>query len=154
MTMQLVIGVGSSFLQELVQQTVNAGDIGQLATVMVGVIILAVIAHQLPKMVAGMVTGGGYGGHVGSVGVMTMGRGLTWSGPFLSSSAFALKESSSAGVKSACRKVPLTPVFFSGVLSAGCSQRVLEFFLFVPTLPVSGRAGRARHLGNKAAEDP
>ena len=38
-----------------------------------GVIILAVIAHQLPKMVAGMVTGGGgYGGHVGGMGVMTM----------------------------------------------------------------------------------
>ena len=39
---------------------------------MVGVIILAVIAHQLPGMVAGMVTGGGYGGHVGGMGVMTM----------------------------------------------------------------------------------
>ena len=51
--MQLVIGVGSSFLEELVQQTGNTGDIGQLATVMMGVIILAVIAHQLPKMVAG-----------------------------------------------------------------------------------------------------
>ena len=25
---------------------------------------------------------------------------------------------------------------------------------FVPTLPVSGRGGRALHLGNKAAEDP
>jgi type IV secretion system protein TrbL len=71
-TSDWAIGVGSSFLQELVQQTGNTGDIGQLATVMVGVIILAVIAHQLPKMVAGMVTGGGYGGHVGGVGVMTM----------------------------------------------------------------------------------
>jgi len=28
------------------------------------------------------------------------------------------------------------------------------FFSFVPTLPVSGRGGRALNLGNKAAEDP
>jgi Ca2+/H+ antiporter len=52
MTMQLVISVGSSFVQKLVEQTGNSGDIGQLATVMVGVIILAVIAHQLPKIMA------------------------------------------------------------------------------------------------------
>jgi hypothetical protein len=38
----------------------------------VGVIILAVIAHQLPKMMAGMVTEGGYSGHVGDVGVTTV----------------------------------------------------------------------------------
>ena len=39
---------------------------------MVACIILAVIAHRLPQMVAGMVVGGGHNGAIGGVGVMTM----------------------------------------------------------------------------------
>ena len=45
---------------------------GQLALVMVACIILAVIAHKLPQMVAGMAVGGGHNGAVGSIGIMTL----------------------------------------------------------------------------------
>jgi hypothetical protein len=38
----------------------------------VGVIILAVTRHQLPKMMAEMVTEGGYSGHFAGVGVTTV----------------------------------------------------------------------------------
>ena len=64
MTMQLVIGVGSSFLQELVQQTGNSGDIGQLATVMVGVIILAAVAGS--SIARAMAAGGAGSGTTGT----------------------------------------------------------------------------------------
>ena len=36
------------------------------------VIILAVISHRLPQMVAGMVVGGGHNGAIGGIGVMTL----------------------------------------------------------------------------------
>jgi type IV secretion system protein TrbL len=39
---------------------------------MVAAIILAVISHRLPHMVAGMVLGGGHNGAIGGVGVMTL----------------------------------------------------------------------------------
>src|SRR6202011_423553 len=55
MTMQLIIGMGIKFLQDLVASTGDNPDVGQLAIVMVACIILAVIAHRLPQMVAGMV---------------------------------------------------------------------------------------------------
>jgi type IV secretion system protein TrbL len=35
-------------------------------------IILAVISHRLPQMVAGMVVGGGHNGAIGGVGIMTL----------------------------------------------------------------------------------
>lgn len=81
MTMELIIGIGAGFLKDIVQQTGNNGDIGQLMAVFVAVIILAIIAHQLPKMVAGMVQGGGYSGHVGGLGIMSMiGAGIAGAG--------------------------------------------------------------------------
>jgi type IV secretion system protein TrbL len=72
MTMQLIIGLGIKFLQDLVATTGDNPDVGQLALVMVACIILAVIAHKLPQMVAGMAVGGGHNGAVGSIGIMTL----------------------------------------------------------------------------------
>jgi type IV secretion system protein TrbL len=72
MTMQLIIGMGIKFLQDLVASTGDNPDVGQLAIVMVACIILAVIAHRLPQMVAGMAVSGGHNGAVGGVGVMTL----------------------------------------------------------------------------------
>lgn len=72
MTMQLIIGLGTAFLQDLVAAIGQNPQITQLASLMIASIILAVIAHQLPKMVAGMVQGGGYGGHVGHVGALSL----------------------------------------------------------------------------------
>jgi P-type conjugative transfer protein TrbL len=78
MTLQLIIGLGTSFLQELVTAIGQNPEVSQLASVMVASIILAVLAHQLPKMVAGIATGGGYGAHVGHMGVLAlMGAGFT-----------------------------------------------------------------------------
>jgi len=71
MTMQLIIGIGIQFLQNLVQATGNSGDIGQLIAITVTVILLAVIAHRLPQMVAGMVTGSGHNGGIGAIGLMS-----------------------------------------------------------------------------------
>jgi type IV secretion system protein TrbL len=72
MTMQLIIGIGIKFLQDLVTTTGDNPDVGQLALVMVACIILAVIAHRLPQMVAGMVVGGGTNGAVGGIGIMSV----------------------------------------------------------------------------------
>lgn len=72
MTMQLIIGLGTAFLQDLVTAVGQNPQVAQLATIMIASIILAVIAHQLPKMVASMATGGGYGGHVGHIGALSL----------------------------------------------------------------------------------
>ena len=72
MTMQLIIGIGVKFLQDLVASTGQNLDAGALAIIMIASIILLVIAHRLPQMVAGMVVGGGHNGAVGSVGIMAL----------------------------------------------------------------------------------
>ena len=72
MTMQLIIGLGINFLQDLFTATGQTPDAPTLAILMVACIILAVIAHRLPQMVAGMVVGGGHNGAVGSVGIMAL----------------------------------------------------------------------------------
>ena len=71
MTMQLIIGIGVQFLQQLVTATGTNLDASQLGILLCAVIILAVISHRLPHMVAGMVVGGGHNGAIGGVGVMT-----------------------------------------------------------------------------------
>jgi type IV secretion system protein TrbL len=77
MTMQLVIAIGISFLQQLVQQTGNNWDIGGLLALTVAVIILGVVAHKLPQMVSGMVTGSGHHGGIGAMGLMSaLGAGM------------------------------------------------------------------------------
>ena len=70
MTMLLVVGVGINFLQNLVTTAGQTPDIPSLAAIMGATILLAVISHQLPRMVASIATGGGYGGAVGSIGMM------------------------------------------------------------------------------------
>jgi type IV secretion system protein TrbL len=72
MTMQLIIGLGIKFLQDLVATTGESLDAPSLAIIMVACIILAVIVHRLPQMVAGMVVGGGNNGAVGGIGMMTL----------------------------------------------------------------------------------
>ena len=72
MTMELIIGIGVQFLQQLVAATSQALDPGQLGIILVAVIILAVISHRLPHIVAWMVVGGGTNGAIGGVGIMTL----------------------------------------------------------------------------------
>jgi type IV secretion system protein VirB6/type IV secretion system protein TrbL len=72
MTMQLIIGIGVQFLQDLVASTSQNLDASQLGILLCAVIILAVISHRLPHMVAGMVVGGGHNGAIGGVGMMTL----------------------------------------------------------------------------------
>ena len=72
MTMQLIIGIGVQFLQDLVTSTSQTLDASQLGILLCAAIILAVISHRLPHMVAGMVVGGGHDGAIGGVGVMTL----------------------------------------------------------------------------------
>jgi type IV secretion system protein TrbL len=72
MTMQLIIGIGVQFLQDLVASTSQNLDAGQLGILLCATIILAVISHRLPHMVAGMVVGGGNNGAIGGVGMMTL----------------------------------------------------------------------------------
>jgi type IV secretion system protein TrbL len=72
MTMELIIGIGVQFLQQLVASTSQTLDASQLGILLCAVIILAVISHRLPHMVAGMVLGGGHNGAIGGVGVMTL----------------------------------------------------------------------------------
>jgi P-type conjugative transfer protein TrbL len=72
MTMELIIGIGIQFLQQLVSATGATPNVVEVALIMVASIILAVISHRLPQMVAGMVVGGGHNGAIGGVGMMTL----------------------------------------------------------------------------------
>ena len=72
MTMQLIIGIGVQFLQDLAASTSQTLDASQLGILLCAVIILAVISHRLPHMVAGMVVGGGHNGAIGGIGMMTL----------------------------------------------------------------------------------
>jgi type IV secretion system protein TrbL len=70
MVLELIMGLGGSFLQSLVKQG-QTGDIGELIALTIAVILIAVLSHRLPHMVAGMVTGSGHNGSIGAVGLMT-----------------------------------------------------------------------------------
>jgi type IV secretion system protein TrbL len=104
MTMQLIIGIGIQYLKDLVAATGQDLDAGSLAIIMVACIILAVIAHKLPQMVAGMAVGGGHNGAVGSLGIMTL-LGATIAGTSLArgaamaSGAGAVSEGATASYK-------------------------------------------------------
>jgi len=72
MTMKLIVAIGVRYLHDLVASTSTTLDAAQLGVIMVAAIILAVISHRLPHIVAGMVVGGGHNGAIGGVGVMTL----------------------------------------------------------------------------------
>jgi type IV secretion system protein TrbL len=72
MTMKLIVAIGTRYLHDLVASTSTTLDARQLGILLCAVIILAVIYHRLPHIVAGMVVGGGHNGAIGGVGVMTL----------------------------------------------------------------------------------
>jgi type IV secretion system protein TrbL len=72
MTMKLIVAIGVRYLHELVAAVSTTLDAAQLGIILVAVIILAVISHRLPHMVAGMVLGGGNNGAIGGIGVMNV----------------------------------------------------------------------------------
>jgi type IV secretion system protein VirB6/type IV secretion system protein TrbL len=72
MTMKLIVAIGVRYLHDLVASTSPNLNPSQLGILLCAVIILAVISHRLPHMVAGMVVGGGHNGAIGSVGMMTL----------------------------------------------------------------------------------
>jgi type IV secretion system protein TrbL len=100
MTMQLIIGLGINFLQDLFTASGQNPDAPTLAILMVACIILAVIAHRLPQMVAGMVAGGGHNGAIGGVGIMTL-LGTAVAGTSLAGSAAAAASTAGASTAAA-----------------------------------------------------
>jgi type IV secretion system protein TrbL len=95
MTLLLIVGVGTRFLQDLVTAAGQTPDIPSLATLMGAAIVLAIICHKLPKILSEIATGGGWSGHVGGFSVLSLvslaslaGRGVTaaTSGPTVMSS--------------------------------------------------------------------
>jgi type IV secretion system protein TrbL len=100
MTMQLIIGIGIQFLKDLVASTAQNLDAGALAIIMIASIILLVIAHRLPQMVAGMVVGGGHNGAIGGVGIMTL-LGTALAGTSMAGSAAAAASSAGASTAAA-----------------------------------------------------
>jgi type IV secretion system protein TrbL len=96
MTMQLIIGIGIKYLQDLVASTGQNLDAGALAIIMIACIILAVVAHRLPQMVAGMVVGGGHNGAIGGVGIMTL-LGAAIAGTSIVGSAAAAARTAGVG---------------------------------------------------------
>jgi type IV secretion system protein TrbL len=71
LTMELLVGVGTTFLQNLVAATAQALNPATMGVIMAASIILLVMSHRLPAMVAGMVTGAAHNGGIGVVGFMT-----------------------------------------------------------------------------------
>ena len=57
-------------MTDLLTAVGDAPQVAQLADILIASIILVIISHQLPKMVAGIANGGHYGGHVGHVGAL------------------------------------------------------------------------------------
>jgi type IV secretion system protein TrbL len=72
MTMLLIVGIGTQFLQQLVTAAGQTPDIPSLAGLMGAAIVLALICHKLPKILSEMATGGGWGGHVGGYSVLAL----------------------------------------------------------------------------------
>ena len=72
MTMKLIVAIGVRYLHDLVASTSPNLNASQLGILLCAVIILAVISHRLPHMVAGMVVGGGHNGAIGGIGMMTL----------------------------------------------------------------------------------
>jgi P-type conjugative transfer protein TrbL len=66
--LELILGIGTSFLQSLVQQG-QSGDLGQVVALTIAVILLAILAHKLPALVSGMVTGAGHHHGMGALGL-------------------------------------------------------------------------------------
>ena len=100
MTMQLIIGIGTQYLQKLLAAAGNTPDAPTLAALMVASIILLVVAHRLPQMVAGMVVGGGHNGAIGGVGIMTL-LGTAIAGTSLAGSAAAAASTAGASTAAA-----------------------------------------------------
>src|ERR1700759_1735794 len=100
MTMQLIIGIGIKYLQDLVASTGQNLDAGALAILMVACIVLAVVAHRLPQMVTGMVVGGGHNGGIGGVGIMTL-LGAAIAGTSIVGSAAAAARTAGSGTAAA-----------------------------------------------------
>jgi P-type conjugative transfer protein TrbL len=72
LVMQLIVGVGAQFLAGLVQSMGANPDIPGMASIMVATIIVLVLSHRLPHMVAGIALGGGAHQGIGTLGYMTM----------------------------------------------------------------------------------
>lgn len=68
LTMELIIGLGTQFLQSLVALMGDQANAGDMAVLMIACTVLAFISHRVPNMVAGII-GGSHG--VGHTGIMT-----------------------------------------------------------------------------------
>jgi type IV secretory pathway TrbL component len=64
MVMGLLMGLGNTFLQNLIAQTAQSLTAGALSIIFVACIILALLAHRLPQTVADIA----FGSHTGGVG--------------------------------------------------------------------------------------
>jgi len=145
MTMQLIIGIGVQYLKDLVAASGQNLDAPTLAIIMIASIILAVIAHRLPQMVAGMVVGGGHNGAIGGVGIMT----LLGTGVALSSMAgSAATAASTAGASTAAaesHKLLLERIASAEAAIAAGSGNVNNFS--TPTTRPDSNAGHAGLTG-------
>jgi type IV secretion system protein TrbL len=68
LTMELIIGLGASFLQSLVALMGDQANAREMGVLMIACVVLAVISQRVPNMVAGII-GGSHG--VGHMGLMT-----------------------------------------------------------------------------------
>jgi type IV secretion system protein TrbL len=83
MVMELVIGIGQKFLEDMVASSGANPDIPGMATIMVATIIVAVLSHRLPSMVSQIAVGSGHHGAIGGIGLLTaMGTALAVSSFF------------------------------------------------------------------------
>jgi P-type conjugative transfer protein TrbL len=71
LTMELLIGIGTTFVQDLVDSIGQGLNPATMAVIMAASVILLVMSHRLPPMVAGIVTGAAHNGGIGVVGFMT-----------------------------------------------------------------------------------
>ncbi|UTH36159.1 P-type conjugative transfer protein TrbL [Pseudomonas sp. KHPS1] len=71
MTMTLMVGIALSVVDKNLEQIKNGADINQLLTICVVSLVLALLIHSVPNLIAGLIPGGG--GAAGAVGSFSAG---------------------------------------------------------------------------------
>src|SRR5271165_4595660 len=70
LTMELIISIGATFLQNIITTVQSSNNPVSLMVVAVASIILLVISHRIPMMVANIVTGAAHNGGIGALGAL------------------------------------------------------------------------------------
>jgi len=129
LVMQLVVGIGIKLLQGLVNTAGAHPDIPGMASLMIATLIIMVLSHRLPALVANIAVGSGHHGGIGAMGVMGMVGGA------MAASSIARSFAGAAG-----------PIGAAGSLAMSAGDKIME--------RISAAAGGGNGNGNGSSPPP